>query len=234
MHDNIVIKIWKCPESIFLILLNLRSKQEWHKGKKQSQRCINLYTSGCTDVFSIEGIFYVPHATALIISGRPRIPIVSAERIVVDQIKLYRLEEIRRKFAVGLNGLHPTFFCFSMFPIEIRKIKIKDRGDGGGYVVTDKVWGGRGGLNIWLPIREDQYNTTEPQQGDQVNLIVTQTKPPTPPPPPTPCDKWQSVSLVKERRLHYILTLKYSMQNYNLLAKSGVRSVSLKLIMESF
>ena len=146
MHDNIVIKIWKCPESIFLILLNLRNEQEWHKGKKQSQWCINLYTSGCTDVFSIEGIFYVPHATALIISGRPRIPIVGAERIVVDQIKFYRLEEIRRKFAVGLNGLHPTFFCFSMFPIEIRKIKIKGRGRRRGLIVTDKVWGGRGGL----------------------------------------------------------------------------------------
>ena len=121
MHDNIVIKIWKCPESIFLILLNLRSEQEWHKGKKQSQRCINLSTSGYTDVFSIEGIFYVPHATALIISGRPRIPIVSAERIVVDQIKLYRLEEIRRKFAVGLNGLHPTFFASACSLLKLGK-----------------------------------------------------------------------------------------------------------------
>ena len=88
MQDNIVIKFWKSPECIFLILLNLKSEQEWHKGKKQSQRCINLYTSGCTDVvFLIEGIFYVPHAMALIISGRPRIPIVGAERIVVDQFK---------------------------------------------------------------------------------------------------------------------------------------------------
>ena len=234
MHDNIVIKIWKCPESIFLILLNLRSEQEWHKGKKQSQWCINLYTSGCTDVFSIEGIFYVPHATALIISGRPRIPIVGAERIVVDQIKFYRLEEIRRKFAVGLNGLHPTFFCFSMFPIEIRKIKIKGRGRRRGINRHWQSMRGEGRLKkIWLPIREDQYNTTEPQQGDQVNLIVTQTKS-SYPPPPTPCDKCQSVSFVKEKRLHYILTLKYSMQNYNLLAKSGVWSVSHKLIMEGF
>ena len=62
---------------------------------------------------------------ALIISGRPRIPIVSAERILVHQIKFYHLKDIRRKFAVGQNGFHPTPFCFSMFPVEIRKRKHK-------------------------------------------------------------------------------------------------------------
>ena len=116
------IKIWKSPTRF--LFLNLKYEQKWPKRKKQSQRCINLYTSGCTDVvLSIEGIFYVPHAIALIISGCPRIPIVGAERIVVEQIKFYRLKEIRRKFAVGLNGLHPTLFCFGTFPVEIRKSK---------------------------------------------------------------------------------------------------------------
>ena len=178
------IKIWKSPKRVFWFL-NLKDEEKWHKRKKQSQRCVNLSTSGCTDVvLSIEGIFYVPHAMALIISGRPRIPIVGAERIVVDQIKFYRLEEIRRKFAVGLNGLHPTFFCFSMFPIEIRKIKIKGRGRRRGINRHWQSMRGEGRLKkIWLPIREDQYNTTEPQQGDQVSLIVTQTKSSYPPPP---------------------------------------------------
>ena len=115
------IKIWKSPTRF--LFLNLKYEQKWPKRKKQSQWCINLYTSGCTDVFSIEGIFYVPHAIALIISGCPRIPIVGAERIVLEQIKFYRLKEIRRKFAVGLNGLHPTLFCFGTFPVEIRKSK---------------------------------------------------------------------------------------------------------------
>ena len=112
------------PHESFFLFLNLKYEQKWPKRKKQSQRCINLYSSGCTDVvLSIEGIFYVPHAIALIISGCPRIPIVGAERIVVEQIKFYRLKEIRRKFAVGLNGLHPTLFCFGTFPVEIRKSK---------------------------------------------------------------------------------------------------------------
>ena len=39
---------------------------------------------------------------------------------------------------------------------------------------------------------------------------------------------------MKMRQLHFLLTLKYSIKNYNLLAKSGVRSVSHKLVMESF
>ena len=42
---------------------------------------------------------------------------------MVEQIKFYRLKEIRRKFAVGLNGLHPTLFCFGTFPVEFRKSK---------------------------------------------------------------------------------------------------------------
>ena len=90
---------------------------------------------------------------ALIISGRPRIPIVGAERIVVHQIKFYRLKEIRRKFAIGLNGLHPTFFCFGMFPVEIRKSKhirnlslfIAGGGEGAGRVRG----GGKGAGGLW-------------------------------------------------------------------------------------
>ena len=120
MQGKIVIKIWRSPKSISLIFLNLKYGQKWYKRKKESQRCINLYTTGCTDV-----VLYIPHAMALIISGRPRIPIVSAERIVVHQIKFYHLKDIRRKFAVGHNGFHPTPFCFSMFPVEIRKRKHK-------------------------------------------------------------------------------------------------------------
>ena len=120
MQDKIVIKFWRSPESVSLILLNLKYEQKWPKRKKQNQRCINLYNSGCTDV-----VLYIPHAMALIISGRPRIPIVSAERILVHQIKFYHLKDISRKFAVGHNGFHPTPFCFSMFPVEIRKRKHK-------------------------------------------------------------------------------------------------------------
>ena len=120
MQDKIFIKIWRSPKSVSLIFLNLKYGQKWYKRKKQSQRCINLYTNGCNDV-----VLYIPHAMALIISGRPRIPIVSAERIVVHQIKFYHLKDIRRKFAVGHNGFYPTPFCFSMFPVEIRKRKHK-------------------------------------------------------------------------------------------------------------
>ena len=89
------------------------------------------------------------------------------------------------------------FFALACSLLKLGKYKKKAGGDGGGLVVTDKVSGGRGGLKIWLPTREDQHNTTKRQQGDQVNLIATQTKSSY---SPTPCGKCQSVSFVKEKR----------------------------------
>ena len=113
------------PHESFFLFLNLKYEQKWPKRKKQSQRCINLYTSGCTDVvLSIEGIFYVPHAIALIISGCPRIPIVGAERIVVEQIKFYRLKEIRKNLQSDLMASIQHFFALARSLLKLGKVNI--------------------------------------------------------------------------------------------------------------
>ena len=72
-----------------------------------AKECVNA--GGSTDVF---------HPVALVISGRPRVPIISAERIVVSQSQFCQFQRFRRSATLSMYQILKTPLRLSMFPVN--------------------------------------------------------------------------------------------------------------------
>ena len=81
-----------------------------------ASRCVNgsgcLNPGGSTDVF---------HTIAPILSGRPRVPIVCAERIIVSEAQVQHSPISRGNVAVRINQILQTLLLLGFLP-EIMKV----------------------------------------------------------------------------------------------------------------
>ena len=93
-----------------------------------ASRCLNtsscLNASGCMNgsgCLNAGGSTDVFHTIALIISGRPRVPIVCAERIIVSEAQVQHLPMSGGNFAVRINQILQTLLLLDFLP-EIIKV----------------------------------------------------------------------------------------------------------------
>ena len=93
-----------------------------------ASRCLNtsscLNASGCLNgsgCLNAGGSTDVFHTIALIISGRPRVPIVCAERIIVSEAQVQHLPMSGGNFAVRINQILQTLLLLDFLP-EIMKV----------------------------------------------------------------------------------------------------------------
>ena len=93
-----------------------------------ASRCLNtsscLNASGCMNgsgCLNAGGSTDVFQTIALIISGRPRVPIVCAERIIVSEAQVQQLPISGGNFAVRINQTLQTLFLLD-FLSEIMKV----------------------------------------------------------------------------------------------------------------
>ena len=93
-----------------------------------ASRCLNtsscLNASGCMNgsgCLNAGGSTDVFHTIALIISGRPRVPIVCAERIIVSEAQVQHLPISGGNFAVRINQILQTLLLLDFLP-EIMKV----------------------------------------------------------------------------------------------------------------
>ena len=57
---------------------------------------------------------------ALSTSGRPRVPVVGAERIIIIQLEIKSFLILRVKCAFGRQQSFDTTLCFGVFTVEIK------------------------------------------------------------------------------------------------------------------
>ena len=93
-----------------------------------ASRCLNtsscLNASGCMNgsgCLNAGGSTDVFHTIALIISGRPRVPIVCAKRIIVSEAQVQHLPISGGNFAVRINQILQTLLLLDFLP-EIMKV----------------------------------------------------------------------------------------------------------------
>ena len=93
-----------------------------------ASRCLNtsscLNASGCMNgsgCLNAGGSTDVFHTITLIISGRPRVPIVCAERIIVSEAQVQHLPISGGNFAVRINQILQTLLLLDFLP-EIMKV----------------------------------------------------------------------------------------------------------------
>ena len=93
-----------------------------------ASRCLNtsscLNASGCLNgsgCLNAGGSTDVFHTIALIISGRPRVPIVCAERIIVSEAQVQHLPISGGNFAVRIYQILQTLLLLDFLP-EIMKV----------------------------------------------------------------------------------------------------------------
>ena len=96
-----------------------------------ASRCLNtsscLNASGCMNgsgCLNAGGSTDVFHTIALIISGRPRVPIVCAERIVISKAQVQYLSVSKGNSAVRINQILQTLLPLRFLPERMTVNKI--------------------------------------------------------------------------------------------------------------
>ena len=89
-------------EPIILSLLSFKEEQKQKESKRLRLEYTGLGSSGCFNIFLIQ------HAIALIRFGRPRVPIIRAERIVDTLIQVHHFLGLSRVVAVRIDQVPET------------------------------------------------------------------------------------------------------------------------------
>ena len=95
--------------------LRLKKEKQRKVSKHQRLQYAGLNSIACIEIFKSIAAFIL-HPIALITSGRPRVPIVCVERIIVTETQVQRFLSLRGEVVVRINQVLYTPLRFSLCP----------------------------------------------------------------------------------------------------------------------
>ena len=113
-------------ESEVWAFLRLKKEKQRKGSKHQRLQYAGLNSIACIEILQSIAAFIL-HPIALITSGRPRVPIVCVERIIVTETQVQHFLGLRGKITVRIDQVLYTPLCFSLCPGKYKIHYITER-----------------------------------------------------------------------------------------------------------